>query len=80
MLKGSETSVWIRNVHLAFFSVILATAGMMSQPADYAQVQQYGFFQGYTGTVWVTVAVSGGGGLLVVSSSSSSSSSSSTWE
>ena len=65
VLKGSSTSVWIRNFHLAFFSVFLALAGVFSQPKEIEQVQTYGFFAGYSGVVWTLVAISGGGGLLV---------------
>lgn len=32
VLKGSDTSVWVRNIHLALFGVIVAAFGILSQP------------------------------------------------
>ena len=65
VLKGSETSVWIRNIHLALFSVFLAAGGVCIQPSEMHQIHEFGFFAGYNQTVWIAAIISGGGGLLV---------------
>jgi solute carrier family 35 (UDP-sugar transporter), member A1/2/3 len=32
VLKGSDMSVWVRNIHLALFGVVVAAFGILSQP------------------------------------------------
>ena len=63
VLKGSPISVWVRNIHLASFSAIVATVAVFS--ADRAHVERCGFLAGYSPAVWVYVAVQAGGGLLI---------------
>ena len=65
VLKRSETSVWIRNIHLALFSVFLAAGGVCIQPSEMHQIHEVGFFAGYNQTVWIAAIISGVGGLLV---------------
>ena len=65
VLKESEISVWVRNVHLAIFGAIVASVAIWSTPADLALVQANGFFGGYNLVVWSLVMTQAGGGLLV---------------
>jgi len=65
VLKASDLSVWVRNIHLACFGVTVALVGMFTQPGDLKLVSDYGFFSGYNRVVWLLVAVQAGGGLLV---------------
>jgi UDP-sugar transporter A1/2/3 len=65
VLKGSDLSVWVRNVHMAGFGVALGLGGLFTQPGDLALVAANGFFGGYTSVAWALVAVQAGGGLLV---------------
>ena len=57
VLKGSELSVWVRNIHLAAFGVGVGLVGLASQPGDVALVKANGFFGGYGGVAWALVAV-----------------------
>jgi UDP-galactose transporter len=65
VLKGSDTSVWVRNIHLATFGVMVALFGVVSQPGDMSLVKVNGFFGGYDQVVWALVMVQALGGLLV---------------
>eukprot|EP00559_Dactyliosolen_fragilissimus_P003625 CAMPEP_0184865086 /NCGR_PEP_ID=MMETSP0580-20130426/16948_1 /TAXON_ID=1118495 /ORGANISM="Dactyliosolen fragilissimus" /LENGTH=316 /DNA_ID=CAMNT_0027364129 /DNA_START=99 /DNA_END=1046 /DNA_ORIENTATION=+ len=50
ILKGSMTSIWIRNIQMGLPSVILAYATVFVH--DSASVREKGFFVGYTSVVW----------------------------
>ncbi|XP_065657395.1 UDP-N-acetylglucosamine transporter isoform X2 [Hydra vulgaris] len=63
ILKGSSTSLWMRNLQLAFFSIIFAFAGIVLN--DLKPVLENGFFQGYNRFVWLSVVIQGLGGLLI---------------
>lgn len=63
ILKGSNVSVWIRNIQLGIFSIIFGTIMMLIQ--DGTEIQNKGFLFGYTPLVWTTIAVQSAGGLLV---------------
>eukprot|EP00039_Didymoeca_costata_P019991 m.339652 g.339652 ORF g.339652 m.339652 type:complete len:349 (-) comp18899_c0_seq1:23-1069(-) len=63
ILKGAKVSVWMRNVQLGLFSVILGMGGVIYN--DFETVKQDGFFQGYTSVVWVVVTLQGVGGLVI---------------
>mmetsp|Transcript_58138 Transcript_58138/g.131738 ORF Transcript_58138/g.131738 Transcript_58138/m.131738 type:complete len:397 (-) Transcript_58138:142-1332(-) len=65
VLKGSETSVWVRNVHLACFGVVVGLFGLFGQAGELQLVQRNGFLGGYNSVVWALVAVQAIGGLLV---------------
>jgi solute carrier family 35 (UDP-sugar transporter), member A1/2/3 len=70
--SSSQPSLWIRNVQLAFFSVVIAlsqgwyeefkagTPLLASSPGDSKP-----YLHGFTFWVWVLVALQAGGGLLV---------------
>ncbi|OQV15100.1 UDP-N-acetylglucosamine transporter [Hypsibius exemplaris] len=63
ILKSSKTSLWVRNLQLGFFSVLIALGGVVV--TDLNAVLENGFFQGYN---WLTVTViffHGFGGIIV---------------
>merc|ERR1719189_693675 len=63
ILKGSDVSVWMRNVQLALLSVPLGLLTALSK--DGAAISAQGFLHGYDSFVWFTVAQNALGGLLV---------------
>lgn len=63
ILKGSDVSVWVRNVQLSFLSIPLGV--MTSLVNDYSNVTEKGFFHGYDAYVWYLVVLNAVGGLLV---------------
>nr|CAI5817151.1 unnamed protein product [Callosobruchus analis] len=63
MLKGSDTTVWIRNIQLSFCSIPF---GLMSCfVSDGALIREKGFFFGYDGFVHYLVLLQACGGLIV---------------
>ena len=71
ILKGTSTSLWIRNIQMAFFSVLPAIAKYLLQlspqdpSADSAGDEQRTFLQGFGVTAWTLVLLQSFGGLLV---------------
>lgn len=63
ILKGSRTSLWIRNVQMGLPSVLIAYATVYIQ--DAAAVKLHGFFGGYNNIVWTVIVVQAVGGLIV---------------
>ena len=63
LLKGSDISLWMRNIHLAGYGVIVGLVGVWCN--DGAEVREKGFFHGYNLWVWWVVAMQAFGGLLV---------------
>jgi len=63
VLKGTKSSIWIRNIQLSSIGVIIACANMLLN--DEVSVSQNGFFYGYNWTVWMAIFLNAGGGLLV---------------
>jgi len=63
ILKGSDVSVWMRNVQLALLSVPLGLITSLIKDGD--KIGQHGFLFGYDNFVWFTVAQNALGGLLV---------------
>ncbi|KNE70130.1 UDP-galactose transporter [Allomyces macrogynus ATCC 38327] len=63
LLKGSTTSLWIRNVQLSLFSLVPALFGVLV--VDGAHVRTYGFFSGYSNWTWAAILCQALGGLLV---------------
>jgi len=63
ILKGSEISVWMRNVQLALLSVPLGLVTAFVKDGD--KISHVGFLHGYDNFVWFTVAQNALGGLLV---------------
>lgn len=63
MLKGSNASVWLRNVQLGMFGSMTAIAGVLIK--DGAQIYQEGVFVGYSALVWFVISQQAVGGLIV---------------
>jgi len=63
MLKGSDASVWLRNVQLGIFGSTTAVIGMLL--TDGAAIVQKGFFFAYTPLVFLVVFQQAIGGLIV---------------
>jgi solute carrier family 35 (UDP-sugar transporter), member A1/2/3 len=62
-LKGSNTSIWCRNIQLGVFSMVFGVFGMLID--DGRALINDGFFYGYTPLVWAMVLVGAIGGLTV---------------
>jgi len=63
MLKGSTTSLWMRNIQMGLPSVIIAYVTIYLK--DSAIIAEKGFFVGYSPVVWVVIGVQAIGGLIV---------------
>ena len=64
ILKGSQTTLWVRNIQMGIPSIIIAYVTCLTK--DYkAIVEGGGFLQGYTTIVWIVVLVQAAGGLIV---------------
>ena len=65
ILKGVQTTLWIRNIQLSVFSIVLGLVTVYFSTEDYQSVVDNGFFYGYTSVVWTTILLQAAGGLLV---------------
>ena len=63
VLKGSDVSIWVRNVELALIGIILGLWGVWYQDAE--AVIEHGFFHGYREIVWAVIGLQACGGILV---------------
>jgi len=63
ILKGSKTSLWIRNVQMGLPSVLVAIITVYLK--DSANIAKQGFLGGYSPIVWTVVTVQAVGGLIV---------------
>jgi solute carrier family 35 (UDP-sugar transporter), member A1/2/3 len=63
ILKGSHTSLWIRNVQMGLPSVVIAYLTIYAKDSE--AVAKYGMLGGYTTIVWTVVTVQAVGGLIV---------------
>ena len=63
ILKTSDVSVWIRNIQLGLFGIVVGIITMYL--SDGAEVKAKGFFYGYTPMVWTATIVHSAGGLIV---------------
>ncbi|CAF1320564.1 unnamed protein product, partial [Didymodactylos carnosus] len=63
ILKGSETSVWIRNIQLGVFGMFFSYLTMYI--SDGQDVKKHGILYGYTHMVWLAITVQSAGGLIV---------------
>lgn len=63
ILKGSTTSLWLRNVQMGLPSIIIALITVFVK--DSAAVEEQGFLGGYSPIVWTVVTVQAAGGLIV---------------
>ena len=62
-LKGSNTSIWVRNIQLGLFGILFGIFPIVFD--DWQAVVRDGFFYGYTPVVWIMVLVGALGGLTV---------------
>eukprot|EP00928_Gymnodinium_smaydae_P047306 TRINITY_DN31563_c0_g1_i1.p1 TRINITY_DN31563_c0_g1~~TRINITY_DN31563_c0_g1_i1.p1 ORF type:complete len:355 (-),score=84.60 TRINITY_DN31563_c0_g1_i1:186-1250(-) len=62
-LKNTDASIWIRNMQLSFFGMIVGFFGAFYFDGD--KIQADGFFQGYTVLAWVVVLFQALGGILI---------------
>ena len=63
MLKGSNASVWLRNVQLGMFGTATALLGVALK--DGTRIRDLGVFHGYSVLVWVVISQQALGGLIV---------------
>jgi solute carrier family 35 (UDP-sugar transporter), member A1/2/3 len=63
ILKGSEVSVWMRNIQLGLFGTLIGLVGVAVK--DGPGIAEHGFFYGYTAVTWLAIANQALGGLLV---------------
>ena len=63
--KHPPASLWMRNIQLSFFSIVIALAqGMMKGTSSSSPATQ-SYLHGFTAWVWILVLLQAGGGLLV---------------
>lgn len=63
ILKGSKTSVWLRNIQLGIYGTIIGLVGMHIKDGD--KIDDKGMLFGYTTVVWIVIFMQAFGGLLV---------------
>lgn len=63
ILKGSDISVWMRNVQLSTFAVPFGL--LTTFFSDVSEVNEKGFFFGYNALIWSVILLNALGGLLV---------------
>jgi len=63
LVKRTSQTLWIRSLQLAIFGLIFGLAAVCI--ADFGQVQEGGFFQGYNATTIAVVILQAVGGMLV---------------
>jgi len=64
VLKHSKASLWVRNIQLSVFGVLLGLLPVFNE-AGQIFAPGKGFFFGYSSVVWLVVLLQAGGGLLV---------------
>lgn len=63
LLKGSKTSLWVRNIQMGIPSIVLSLASVLVK--DWKPVTQKGFFYGYNAVVVAVILLQAVGGLVV---------------
>ena len=63
ILKGSDVSIWLRNIQLGSFGFVFSLVGVLAY--DGRAVLDSGFFVGYTPVVWLVVTLQAFGGLVI---------------
>jgi UDP-sugar transporter A1/2/3 len=63
ILKGSSTSLWIRNIQMGLPSIVISLITVYVE--DGRTVAEKGFFVGYSHLVWSVVVIQAVGGLIV---------------
>lgn len=59
-----QTQLWIRNIQLSLFSVILGCIFVLGLQ-DGKAIMENGFFQNYSTLTWIVILIQAGGGLIV---------------
>lgn len=62
--QAIKTQLWIRNIQLSLFSVILGCIFVVGLQ-DGGKIIQDGFFQNYSYLTWIVILIQAGGGLIV---------------
>ncbi|XP_068713807.1 UDP-galactose translocator-like [Montipora foliosa] len=63
ILKGSQMSVWLRNIQLGLYGTVIGLTGMYVKDGD--KIADKGFLFGYSRVVWIVIFMQAFGGLLV---------------
>ncbi|CAJ0929142.1 unnamed protein product, partial [Mesorhabditis belari] len=63
MLKKSSVDVWMQNIRLSMLTAPFALITMFA--SDFSNIQEHGFFNGWTPLVWVMTFLNAFGGLVV---------------
>jgi UDP-sugar transporter A1/2/3 len=63
ILKGSQTSLWVRNIQLSIWALIPAVFGMVY--VDGSGIMKQGFFTGYNAMTWLAILFQAIGGIVV---------------
>eukprot|EP01134_Creolimax_fragrantissima_P006718 CFRG6718T1 len=63
ILKGTSSSIWIRNIQLGGFGLIIGSVIVYLN--DRTAVLEKGFFVGYTNLVWTVILLHAAGGLII---------------
>eukprot|EP00903_Cladosiphon_okamuranus_P005591 g5563.t1 len=63
VLKGTSVSLWVRNMQLSGFGVLLGVGCVWFKDGE--AVSEHGFFYGYNYAVWMSVLLNSMGGLVV---------------
>ena len=63
ILKGSTGTIWLRNIQMGIFGILLGVAGAFIN--DGSEINKKGFLFGYSTLVWIVIGMQAFGGLLV---------------
>jgi UDP-galactose transporter len=63
ILKGSQTTLWIRNIQLSIWALIPAVIGVLY--VDGHAIMERGFFSGYNVMTWLAILFQAIGGIVV---------------
>eukprot|EP00662_Eupelagonemidae_sp_cell21_P020864 gene20863-32572_t len=63
LLKQTKASLWVRNIQLAVWSLLVGLAGVAYNDGE--AVSKGGFLQGYNFTVWCVVLLQAASGIIV---------------
>ena len=61
--KDAKASIWLRNVQMSFFGILLGLLGCLTN--DKMRILDKGFFYGYNSVVWTVILLQALGGLVV---------------
>jgi len=64
ILKGSSTSLWLRNFQMSIYSIIIGVISLILG-GNMTRISERGFFHGYTLSTWMAILNNALGGLLI---------------